>query len=54
MQFNKNGFAYTIDRATGEVLVAEAFVEANWATRIDLATRRPVLDSTKLTGAAGT
>jgi PQQ-dependent dehydrogenase (methanol/ethanol family) len=50
VQFNKNGYAYTIDRATGEVLVAEAFVEANWATRIDLATGRPVLDSTKLTG----
>jgi PQQ-dependent dehydrogenase (methanol/ethanol family) len=50
VQFNKNGFAYTLDRATGEVLVAEPFVETNWATRIDLATGRPVLDSTKLTG----
>jgi PQQ-dependent dehydrogenase (methanol/ethanol family) len=48
--FNKNGFAYTIDRATGEVLVAEPYVHVNWAKRIDLATGRPVLDSTKLTG----
>jgi PQQ-dependent dehydrogenase (methanol/ethanol family) len=48
--FNKNGFAYTIDRATGEVLVAEPYVHVNWARRIDLATGRPVLDSTKLTG----
>ena len=48
--FNKNGFAYTIDRATGEVLVAEPYVLVNWAKRIDLATGRPVLDSTKLTG----
>ena len=24
VHFNRNGFAYTIDRATGEVLVAEA------------------------------
>jgi PQQ-dependent dehydrogenase (methanol/ethanol family) len=52
VQFNKNGFAYTLDRATGEVLVAEPFVETNWAKRIDLATGRPVLDSTKLTGAS--
>jgi PQQ-dependent dehydrogenase (methanol/ethanol family) len=50
VQFNKNGFAYTLDRATGEVLVAEPYVEVNWAKRIDLATGRPVLDSTKLTG----
>jgi PQQ-dependent dehydrogenase (methanol/ethanol family) len=48
--FNKNGFAYTIDRATGEVLIAEPYVHLNWAKRIDLATGRPVLDSTKLTG----
>jgi PQQ-dependent dehydrogenase (methanol/ethanol family) len=52
VQFNKNGFAYTLDRATGEVLVAEPFVETNWAKKIDLATGRPVLDSTKLTGAS--
>jgi glucose dehydrogenase len=52
VHFDKNGFAYTMDRATGEVLVAEPFVAVNWATRIDLATGRPVLDSTKLTGAS--
>jgi PQQ-dependent dehydrogenase (methanol/ethanol family) len=51
VNFNKNGFAYTLDRATGEVLVAEPFADVNWAKKIDLATGRPVLDSTKLTGA---
>jgi PQQ-dependent dehydrogenase (methanol/ethanol family) len=50
VHFDKNGFAYTLDRQTGEVLVAEPFVPVNWAKRIDLASGRPVLDSTKLTG----
>jgi lanthanide-dependent methanol dehydrogenase len=52
VHFDKNGFAYTLDRATGEVLSAEPFVEVNWARRIDLVTGRPVLDSTKFTGAS--
>ena len=52
VHFDKNGFAYTIDRVSGEVLVAEPFVSLNWAKRIDLKTGRPVLDSTKLTGAS--
>ena len=50
VHFDKNGFAYTIDRATGEVLVAEPYVHVNWAERIDLETGRPVVDPTKLTG----
>lgn len=52
VHFDKNGFAYTIDRTNGEVLVAEAFVNQNWAKRIDLKSGRPVLDSTKITGAS--
>ena len=52
VHFDKNGFAYTIDRSTGEVLVAEPFVSLNWAKRIDLKTGRPVVDSSKLTGAS--
>ena len=52
VHFDKNGFAYTLDRATGEVLVAEPFVSQNWAKRIDLKTGRPVLDSSKFTGAS--
>jgi len=52
VHFDKNGFAYTIDRATGEVLVAEPYVAVNWAKRVDLKTGRPEVDSTKLTGAS--
>src|SRR4029453_16190641 len=51
VHFDKNGFAYTIDRTTGEVLVAEPFVSLNWAKRVDLTTGRPVIDSSKFTGA---
>jgi PQQ-dependent dehydrogenase (methanol/ethanol family) len=51
VHFDKNGFAYTIDRTNGEVLVAEPFVSLNWAKRVDLKTGRPVLDSAKFTGA---
>jgi len=50
VHFDKNGFAYTLDRATGEVLVAEPYVDVNWAKRVDLATGRPVVDPAKLTG----
>jgi len=50
VHFDKNGFAYTLDRATGELLVAEPYVHVNWAERIDLETGRPVVDPTKLTG----
>ncbi len=50
--FNKNGFQYTLDRATGEVLAAPPYVQVTWARGIDLKTGRPILDSTKLTGAS--
>ena len=52
VHFDKNGFVYTLDRATGELLSAEPYVPANWAKRIDLTTGRPEVDSTKLTGAS--
>ena len=38
VHFNKNGFAYTMDRATGEVLVANKFGTVNWADHVDLGT----------------
>jgi lanthanide-dependent methanol dehydrogenase len=50
VHFDKNGFAYTLDRATGRVLVAKAFALENWAKSVDLATGRPVVDPTKETG----
>src|SRR3982751_4727618 len=37
VHFDRNGFGYTIDRATGEVLLAEPFVPMNWSSGIDLA-----------------
>ena len=33
-----------MDRATGEVLAAQPYVQLTWAKRIDLKTGRPVLD----------
>jgi lanthanide-dependent methanol dehydrogenase len=50
VHFDRNGFAYTLDRATGEVLVAEPFVPMNWSTGVDLATGRPRLVPEKMTG----
>jgi PQQ-dependent dehydrogenase (methanol/ethanol family) len=42
VHFDRNGFGYTIDRATGEVLVAEKFGAVNWATGVDLETGLPI------------
>mgnify|MGYP003578682151 FL=1 len=50
--FNKNGFAYTLDRTTGELLVAEPFAHVTWAKGIDRRTGLPIVDSTKVTGAS--
>ncbi len=51
VNFDRNGFGYTIDRMTGELLVAEPFVFVNWAKGIDLETGRPIEDPTKRTTA---
>jgi quinohemoprotein ethanol dehydrogenase len=42
MQAPKNGFFYVLDRKTGELISAEPYVSVNWASRIDLASGRPV------------
>lgn len=42
MQAPKNGFFYVLDRATGELISAEAFLPINWATGVDMATGRPI------------
>jgi lanthanide-dependent methanol dehydrogenase len=52
VHFDKNGFVYTMDRATGELLRADAYVPVNWARRVDLKTGRPQVDSSKMTGAS--
>jgi PQQ-dependent dehydrogenase (methanol/ethanol family) len=42
VHFDRNGFGYTLDRDTGELLVAEKYDPAvNWATKIDLKTGLP-------------
>lgn len=42
VHFDRNGFAYTLDRVTGQLLVAEKYDPAvNWATSIDLKTGEP-------------
>jgi glucose dehydrogenase len=50
--FNKNGFQYTLDRATGEVLAAPKYVDVTWAKEIDLQSGRPVLEPSRQTGAS--
>jgi PQQ-dependent dehydrogenase (methanol/ethanol family) len=37
VHFDRNGFGYTLDRVTGELLVAEKFdPKVNWATKVDM------------------
>lgn len=43
MQAPKNGFFYVLDRATGELISAEKFSRANWASHVDMKTGRPVV-----------
>lgn len=43
MQASKNGFFYVLDRGTGELLSAEKYAYATWATHVDMSTGRPVL-----------
>ncbi|WP_439537120.1 PQQ-dependent dehydrogenase, methanol/ethanol family, partial [Methyloversatilis sp.] len=54
VHFDRNGFGYTLDRVTGELLVAEKFdPKVNWATHVDMKTGRPQVVakySTRLNG----
>jgi PQQ-dependent dehydrogenase (methanol/ethanol family) len=50
VHFDKNGFAYTLERATGRLLVAAPFAPVTWAKGVDLTTGRPILDPAKQTG----
>ena len=42
MQAPKNGFFYVLDRATGELISADKYIPATWATHVDMKTGRPV------------
>ena len=42
VHFDRNGFGYTLNRETGELLVAEKYdPTVNWATHVDMQTGRP-------------
>jgi len=42
VHFDRNGFGYTLDRATGELLVANKYDPAvNWATKVDMDKNSP-------------
>ena len=48
--FDRNGFAYVLDRRNGKLLRANKFDSTtNWASSIDLKTGRPVLNPEKMT-----
>lgn len=44
MQAPKNGFFYVIDRMSGKLISAEPYVAMNWASGIDKATGRPIMN----------
>jgi quinohemoprotein ethanol dehydrogenase len=42
MQAPKNGFFYVLDRATGELISADALATTTWAQGVDMKTGRPI------------
>jgi PQQ-dependent dehydrogenase (methanol/ethanol family) len=54
VHFDRNGFAYTIDRASGKILVAEKYGPANWARTVDAGTAIPERDPQFAAPAGGT
>ncbi|HXY99960.1 MAG TPA: lanthanide-dependent methanol dehydrogenase XoxF5 [Stellaceae bacterium] len=54
VHFDRNGFGYTLNRETGELLVAEKYdPRVNWATHVDMATGRPEVVKEYSTQAGG-
>jgi len=47
VHLDRNGFGYTMDRATGRILVVKPFADINWASGIDPATGRPIVNADK-------
>jgi lanthanide-dependent methanol dehydrogenase len=48
--FDRNGFAYVLDRRNGKLVAAHKFdPSVNWANEIDLKTGRPILNPSKMT-----
>jgi len=44
VHFDRNAYAYTIDRTTGEVLMAAPFAYLNWSTGFDMKTGMPIVN----------
>jgi alcohol dehydrogenase (cytochrome c) len=44
VHFDRNAYAYTIDRTTGEVLLAAPFAYLNWSTGFDLGKGQPIVN----------
>jgi PQQ-dependent dehydrogenase (methanol/ethanol family) len=42
VHFDRNGFAYVLDRTDGTLLRAHKYVTTNWAEKVDMKTGRPV------------
>ena len=42
VEFDRNGFAYVLDRVDGGLLHAHKYVTTNWAEKVDMKTGRPV------------
>jgi lanthanide-dependent methanol dehydrogenase len=54
VHFDRNGFAYTLNRDTGALLVAQKYdPDVNWATMVDMKSGRPVVDKKYSPGTTG-
>ncbi|HZO23731.1 MAG TPA: methanol/ethanol family PQQ-dependent dehydrogenase [Steroidobacteraceae bacterium] len=54
VHFDRNGFAYTLNRETGALLVAQKYdPDVNWATMVDMKSGRPVVDKKYSPGTSG-
>ncbi len=49
VHFDRNGFAYVLDRVSGRLISAKPFGHVNWASRVDLETGLPVENPEKRT-----
>jgi PQQ-dependent dehydrogenase (methanol/ethanol family) len=54
VHFDRNGFGYTLNRETGELLVAQKYdPTVNWSTGVDMKTGRPAVDKKYSPGTTG-
>ena len=50
MKADRNGFFYVVNRDSGKIVSAEKYVPTTWASKIDLATGKPIEDPDKRPG----